>query len=302
MSFWYVASPYSRYPLGIVHAHAEICRQTALLVKAGIPAFSPIAMTHPIAIEGDIDPFDHNIWLEADRTFMEAAKGLIVCKMQGWEESYGIGVEIESFERQGKPVYWMEPGELPDLSEDSVEPTHEAPAQSLIAFAGVARAGKDEAAQALIAAGYERCCFGDIIKEQLDVLCCQHLGVSAFTEDDEQKQRIRPVLEAWGDVNADGIADEFFANLPSLAVNTRLVRVREAKEWRNRGGLVVEIKRIGYGPASNWERDCLNELRQAGCIDATITNDGTIADLHAKVRDFANGMGACRELSEAARC
>jgi hypothetical protein len=301
MSFYYLATVYSKYHLGIVHAHAEACRQAALLVRAGIPVYSPIAHTHSIAIEGDIDPFDHNIWLEADRTFMEAAKGLIVCKMQGWEESYGIGVEIESFERQGKPVYWMEPGELPDLSEDSVESTHESPTQSLIAFAGVARAGKDEAAKALIADGYERRCFGDIIKEQLHALCWARLGISTFTESDIQKAQIRPLLEAWGDANADGIMCDYFADLPPRAVNTRLVRVREAIEWRERGGLVVEIERPGYEAATDWELNCLYELRQAGCIDATITNDGTIADLHAKVRDFANGMGACRELSEAAK-
>jgi hypothetical protein len=156
VSFYYLATVYSKYHLGIVHAHAEACRQAALLVRAGIPVYSPIAHTHSIAIEGDIDPFDHNIWLEADRTFMEAAKGLIVCKMRGWEESYGIGVEIESFERQGKPVYWMEPGELPDLSEDSVEPSREVPAPSLIAFTGLSRSGKDTSGDALATSSSSR--------------------------------------------------------------------------------------------------------------------------------------------------
>jgi hypothetical protein len=222
--------------------------------------------------------------------------------MRGWEESYGIGVEIESFERQGKPVYWMEPGELPDLSEDSVEPSREVPAPSLIAFTGLSRSGKDTAGEALIADGYERRCFGDIIKQQVDDLCRSYMGFSAFTEVDREKGKIRGLLEQWGEANYDRIKYEFFHDLPARAVNTRLIRAREAKEWRRRGGLVVEIERPGVHAGTEWELDCLDELRQAGCIDATITNDGTIADLHAKVRDFANGMGACRELSEAAKC
>lgn len=156
----------------------------------------------------------------------------------------------------------------------------------MVAFTGVARAGKDEAGQALIDEGYVRRCFGDIIKRQVDPLVRQYLGFSAFTQNDAEKNQIRAVLEHWGDSNYDGIMAEYFDDLPKRCVNTRLVRVREAQEWRKRGGIVVEIKRIGYGPASNWERDCLNELRQAGMIDHTILNDGSIEDLQAKVRSY----------------
>jgi hypothetical protein len=116
MSFYYLASPYSKYPKGIVAAFEKICQEAALLVRHQIPVYSPIAHTHPIAIHGDIDPFDHSIWLEADRAFMDAACGLIVCQMEGWEVSYGIGVEIRHFEKAGKPIYYMAPGIVPDLA------------------------------------------------------------------------------------------------------------------------------------------------------------------------------------------
>ena len=100
----------------------------------------------------------------------------------------------------------------------------------LIAFAGYAREGKDAAAQRLITSGWKRCAVGDIIKRQMDPLINHHLGFSAFTEDDTQKKQIRPILEQWGEVNYDGVMREFFDTLPSRAVNTRLVRLREAKE------------------------------------------------------------------------
>lgn len=59
MSFYYLATPYSRYAAGIEAAFQAASEQAAILVRHGIPVFCPIAHTHPIAIHGDIDPFDH---------------------------------------------------------------------------------------------------------------------------------------------------------------------------------------------------------------------------------------------------
>lgn len=122
MTFYYLATPYSKYKAGIDEAWQEACRQTALLVRAGVPIYSPIAHTHPIAMLGGIDPLDHSLWLEADRALMDSAIGLIVCEMQGWQESYGIGEEVKHFERAGKPIYMMEPGIVPCLLAPSQSP------------------------------------------------------------------------------------------------------------------------------------------------------------------------------------
>ena len=158
----------------------------------------------------------------------------------------------------------------------------------LIAFAGYAREGKDAAAQRLIASGWKRCAFGDIIKRQLDPLINHHLGFSAFTEDDTQKKQIRPILEQWGEVNYDGVMREFFDTLPARAVNTRLVRLREAKEWMRRGGVILRILPPGVEPATDWERDRLQELYDGGAIHDTVINDGTIEQLTNRVGFFAN--------------
>lgn len=113
-SFWYLASPYSKYPAGLEAAFQEVCRQAALLVHHGIPVYSPIAHTHPIAIHGGTDPLDHGIWLPADLPMMRAAyRGLIVCKMPTWEISYGIGEEIKEFGALKRRVVYMEPGVVP---------------------------------------------------------------------------------------------------------------------------------------------------------------------------------------------
>ena len=113
MSFWYLATPYSKYPGGIEEAFRLACRATADLIRAGIRAYSPIAHTHPVAIHGGIDPYDHRIWLTADEPFMHAACGLIVLKAESWELSYGISEESKAFEKAGKPIVYMEPGVIP---------------------------------------------------------------------------------------------------------------------------------------------------------------------------------------------
>lgn len=112
-TFWYLATPYSKYPAGIEEAFRLACRATADLIRAGIRVYSPIAHTHPVAIHGGIDPYDHKIWLPADEPFMAAAGGLIVLKAESWEQSYGIGEEIKAFARVGKPIIYMEPGIVP---------------------------------------------------------------------------------------------------------------------------------------------------------------------------------------------
>lgn len=153
----------------------------------------------------------------------------------------------------------------------------------LIAFTGYGGAGKDEAAKPLIEAGYSRGCFGDIIKGQVDPLIRKYFGFSAFTEDRAQKTRIRRTLESWGEDNYDSIFKSFFDTLPAKCVNTRLCRLREAEEWVTRGGIVVEIRRPGVIPETEWAQTQMTALRQANVIHDVIENDGTLADLSAKV-------------------
>jgi hypothetical protein len=119
MSFYYLATPYSKFPDGIEAAFEAACQQTALLVRAGVPVFCPIAMTHPVAIHGAIDPYDHEIWIPADEPFMHQACGLIFCKLPSWEVSYGMKVEREFFQNVGRPVIEMTPGIVPEVLLDA---------------------------------------------------------------------------------------------------------------------------------------------------------------------------------------
>jgi hypothetical protein len=156
-----------------------------------------------------------------------------------------------------------------------------------IALTGYAKAGKDTAAEALFQYGYQRRCFGDIIKRQLDSLVQAHLGFSAFTSDPQEKAQIRHVLEHWGDANYDSITEEYFADLPYKAVNTRLVRSREARQWIDRGGVVIEVHRPGFAACSQWEADNLQELYREKLIHGVIVNGGDVSELHQEMLKIA---------------
>lgn len=107
-TFFYLATPYSKYPGGLHRASVDACRAAAMLMKQGIPVFLPIAHSHPIAAHGGLDPLDHSLWLPLDEPMMRAASALIIVKMNGWHESFGIGEEQRAFHQAGKPIYFMD--------------------------------------------------------------------------------------------------------------------------------------------------------------------------------------------------
>ena len=113
MKFWYLATPYSKYPKGIEEAFMVACRAAADLIRAGVRVYSPIAHTHPVAIHGGIDPYAHEIWIPADMPFMRAAHGLIVLRAEGWEVSHGIAIEIAGFQKLNRPIVYMDEGAVP---------------------------------------------------------------------------------------------------------------------------------------------------------------------------------------------
>lgn len=105
--YWYLATPYSKYPGGIEAAFIEACNCSAWLIRQGVRVFCPISHTHPIAIHGSIDPHDHAIWLPADKPFMDGARGIVTAMMPTWQDSYGIKQEIAEFKRTGRIRYYM---------------------------------------------------------------------------------------------------------------------------------------------------------------------------------------------------
>lgn len=107
MKLVYLASPYTHYAGGIEKAFEDVAQIAARLVETGLIVYSPIVYTHQVAIRSSIDPKDHVFWLTFDEPFMSACDTLLIAKMDGWEQSYGIKREIERF--AGKPIQYVDP-------------------------------------------------------------------------------------------------------------------------------------------------------------------------------------------------
>lgn len=126
----YLATPYSLHARGIHNAWIDACNLAARLLVEGVKVYSPIAHGHPLAMFGNIDALDHQVWLPFDEAMMTASSALVVATMPGWQESYGVEHEIKFFMTELKPVFFVDPETLKvALSSDSgLE--HDASAQS----------------------------------------------------------------------------------------------------------------------------------------------------------------------------
>lgn len=125
-----------------------------------------------------------------------------------------------------------------------------------LALVGYRRTGKDTVGEILVRDyGYTKRSVGSIVKDDLDPLITQHLGFSSHTEVDEQKERIRPVLEEWALANNDSILQRFYDGLPEQhVVNTRLQTLPEAQRWAANGGRFFIIERLAEQPISEFEK------------------------------------------------
>lgn len=240
----------------------------ARLRSAGHEVLNPAELD-----DGDTSkPWDY--YMRKDIAMILTVEAIAV--LPGWETSKGANFEILIAENLKIPV----------LDARTLLPLRRGKRHPRVAFTGYARSGKDACGKVLIQQGYKRVAFGDIIKRQLDPVIRVHFGFSAFTESDEEKKKIRGTLEHWGEDNYDAIFKEFFETLPELAVNTRLVRAREAEEWVKQGGVIYEVSRPGCVAETNFAERMMNEMWLSGLVAGTIINDGTLEDLERQVIDL----------------
>ncbi|MFD4542433.1 hypothetical protein [Streptomyces bauhiniae] len=179
---------------------------------------------------------------------------------------------------------------------------------SLIGFAGIARSGKDTAAQALLDSGWTRRAFADNVRAILLAMNpvldepsysrgftslryeVDHYGWDAVRE---MYPEVRKYLQRLGTEGGRGVLGEnvwvgaLFRDFETWgpAVITDVRFPNEADAIRERGGLVVAIRRPGQAPIS--EAQHVSETALRGYLfDDVILNDGSVAQLHDRVRQL----------------
>lgn len=113
---YYFASPYTKYKDGREAAYKEVCKQSALLLKKGIMLYIPISHTWGPLKYGDLED-THDFMLPWDKSIFDKCDGLIICMMDGWQDSYGVQQETFWAMQADIPIYYMTLGEVPNIAD-----------------------------------------------------------------------------------------------------------------------------------------------------------------------------------------
>lgn len=183
-------------------------------------------------------------------------------------------------------------------------------APTLVALSGYATAGKDAAAAALIADGWRRLSFADVLRSflyaQNPVVLTGRLWWKRYEHLtdvidrigwDEAKRRypsVRALQQRTGTdagraILGDSVwVDAAFGTMtPTDRVVVTDVRFpSELEAVRSRGGVVVRIDRPGVGPVNAHESETALD---SAAFDAYVLNDGSLLDLHAAIRGVVSG-------------
>ncbi len=86
----YLASPYSGPAEVQAERLAAVQERTRQLIAAGVVVFSPIAYSASLADRAE----PPQGWYEFDLAFLSRCDRLEVLALPGWEESYGVNLEL----------------------------------------------------------------------------------------------------------------------------------------------------------------------------------------------------------------
>ncbi len=105
----YLATPYGHPdPKVREKRYLAACLMVSELMKQGHHVYSPIVHNHSIIILGGL-PTGWDFWGKYDEEFLRFCSEVWVVKMEGWEDSTGVGAEIALAHSLGKPVKFIDP-------------------------------------------------------------------------------------------------------------------------------------------------------------------------------------------------
>ena len=149
---------------------------------------------------------------------------------------------------------------------------------NVIGIGGNARSGKDTLADNLVeilkdlGIKSQKVSFAHALKSSVDDFLLRELGISAFTENSDEKQIIRPFLVCWGtNVMRSRNPKVWIEKLHSFLKEDEIniisdMRFENEHEWiKEVGGRTILIKRPGLKPANIYEEQENQKL--SGLVD-----------------------------------
>lgn len=141
----------------------------------------------------------------------------------------------------------------------------------IIGISGLARSGKDsfyEFCKPLLdqrGLKHRRMAFADELKEEANTILSKYVGISAFTEDSEEKKIIRPLLVTYGThirrkINPNCWIEKIQSKLRNLKKSNEVIFITDVRfkneiEWvHEEGGSSIHISRSGIIPPNEDEK------------------------------------------------
>ena len=159
----------------------------------------------------------------------------------------------------------------------------------LIGLVGYSGSGKDSVAEELCRwGGYTRYAFADSLKALL-LATDRTFGDSLERLEDWKRRGLhetREKLQRLGQTLRDYDEDFWVKSMPATLADKAIItdiRYDNELDWvKKRGGIVVAVHRPGYGPVNDHKSET-NTTRLLELADTTVTNNGTIEELAARV-------------------
>ena len=103
---FYIASPYSHHDPKVVEERVNDALKCVehITLNWEVTPFSPVLYTHKIQESGTVPPKG---WYAYDLGFLAKCDELIVLKLDGWNNSFGIALEIGFAMGKGIPIRYL---------------------------------------------------------------------------------------------------------------------------------------------------------------------------------------------------
>lgn len=155
----------------------------------------------------------------------------------------------------------------------------------IISISGNARCGKDTMGKnmcsmlAEIGIKAKTLSFANELKKSVNGFLLDQIGISAFTEDPEEKKLIRPFLVCWGTdvmrtINNNIWVEKLEGNLDNGSVNiiTDLRFLNELEWVKSNNGFSLMLERDGVNPANDYEKTNNKEISENVDLNFSVGN------------------------------
>ena len=107
------------------YRHAISLKMTAECLRQGIHIFAPVIYVNQIVDEMKLPSTEERRKLVMPYLFdfLKVSKGMILIKVEGWQDSWGVRQELEFCQKHNIPVYMIDPDQIDgDLKQIFVKP------------------------------------------------------------------------------------------------------------------------------------------------------------------------------------